>query len=39
VSFWPNCFAKIINLELMATWLAARAKRVPEWVRSNTGFR
>jgi hypothetical protein len=39
VSFWPNCFAKIINLELMATWLAARAQRVPEWVRSNTGFR
>jgi hypothetical protein len=33
VSFWPNCFAKVISLELISTWHAARAKRVPEWVR------
>jgi hypothetical protein len=39
VSFWPNCFAKVISLELISTWHAARAKRVPEWVRSNTGIR
>jgi hypothetical protein len=39
VSFWPNCFAKVISLELISTWHAARAKRIPEWVRSNTGIR
>jgi hypothetical protein len=39
VSFWPNCFAKVISLELISTWHAARAERIPEWVRSNTGIR
>jgi CheY-like chemotaxis protein len=39
VSFWPNCFSKVVSLELISTWHAARAKRVPEWVRSNTGLR
>src|SRR5262249_55129930 len=39
VSFWPNCFGKVISLELISTWHAARAKRIPEWVRSNTGIR
>jgi hypothetical protein len=34
VSFWPNCFAKVISLELISTWHAARAKRIPEWVRN-----
>jgi CheY-like chemotaxis protein len=39
VSFWPNYFSKVVSLELISTWHAARAKRVPEWVRSNTGIR
>jgi hypothetical protein len=39
VSFWPNCFAKVISLELISTWHAARAKRVPEWMRSNSRIR
>jgi hypothetical protein len=37
VSFWPNCFAKAISVELISTWCGARARRAPEWVRSNSG--
>lgn len=39
VSFWPNCFAKVISLELITTWHAARAKRVPEWLHANAATR
>lgn len=38
VSFWPNYFAKVISLELISAWHAARTKRIPEWVRNSIGI-
>jgi hypothetical protein len=35
VSFWPNMFAKVISLELITMWTAARARRVAAWAKSS----
>jgi hypothetical protein len=37
VSFWPNFLSKAISLELIASWHAARAKRIPQWVLNTIG--
>jgi CheY-like chemotaxis protein len=37
VSFWPNFLSKAISLELITSWHAARAKRIPQWVLNTVG--
>ena len=37
VSFWPNFLSKAISLELITSWHAARARRIPQWVLNTMG--
>jgi hypothetical protein len=37
VSFWPSLFANVIDVEMIAMWMAARARLLPGWLRDNQG--
>jgi hypothetical protein len=37
VSFWPNFLSKAISPELITSWHAARARRIPQWVLNTMG--
>ena len=39
VGFWPDFFAKVIDVEMIAMWMAARARLLPGWLRDNTGVK
>jgi hypothetical protein len=39
VSFWPNLSAGVIDLEMIAMWMGARAFAMPGWLRGNVGLK
>jgi len=39
VSFWPNLFSTVIDLEMIAMWMGARSFAMPVWLRDNAGVK
>jgi hypothetical protein len=39
VSFLPNLFSTVIDVEMIAMWMGARSFAVPRWLRENTGVK
>jgi hypothetical protein len=39
VSFWPNMFSTVIDVEMIAMWMGARSFAMPGWLRDNAGVK
>lgn len=39
VSFWPNLFARMIDVDTIAMWMAARANAMPGWLCDNAAVK
>ena len=39
VSFWPNLFSTVIDVEMIAMWMGARSFAMPGWLRDNAGVK
>jgi hypothetical protein len=39
VSFWPNLFSSVIDVEMIAMWMGSRSFAMPGWLRDNAGVK